>query len=170
MKRSKLIIGFLTLAVGALIGSSNVVGAMGATQMAPNPPATKADCKNGGWQHHTDENGKPFSNQGQCVAWVNAHGYGGGHGSINIGIGTVINGNNNVVTNVINFLFGHNTNGANVNVGVTTNVHGNNNVVANIINLIFAHGSQPGNVNVAAHTNIQGSNNFVSNFIRFVFA
>lgn len=34
-------------------------------------PANPAACKNGGWMNLTDENNRPFKNQGLCVAWVN---------------------------------------------------------------------------------------------------
>jgi hypothetical protein len=36
-----------------------------------NEPKTKDDCKNGGWQTHTDAAGNPFKNQGRCVSYVN---------------------------------------------------------------------------------------------------
>jgi hypothetical protein len=38
---------------------------------------TKEDCKNGGWQTLTDQNGHSFKNQGQCVAYMN---HNDGHG------------------------------------------------------------------------------------------
>jgi hypothetical protein len=38
---------------------------------AANPPLTKDDCKNGGWQTHTTATGEPFKNQGQCVSYTN---------------------------------------------------------------------------------------------------
>lgn len=38
---------------------------------ASNPPATKDDCKNGGWQTRTTATGQPFKNQGQCVSSTN---------------------------------------------------------------------------------------------------
>jgi YVTN family beta-propeller protein len=34
-----------------------------------NPPQTKNDCKNGGWQSRTDDAGQPFPNQGQCIEY-----------------------------------------------------------------------------------------------------
>jgi hypothetical protein len=37
----------------------------------PTSPTTKDQCKNGGYQNYTDDNGNPFRNQGQCVAFVN---------------------------------------------------------------------------------------------------
>ena len=39
--------------------------------LAANPPNNKDDCKNGGWQTRTDNNGNPFKNQGQCVSFTN---------------------------------------------------------------------------------------------------
>lgn len=38
---------------------------------ATNPPLTKDDCKNGGWQTRTTATGEPFRNQGQCVSSTN---------------------------------------------------------------------------------------------------
>jgi hypothetical protein len=38
---------------------------------ASNPPLTKDDCKNGGWQTRTTKSGAPFKNQGQCIDYVN---------------------------------------------------------------------------------------------------
>jgi hypothetical protein len=38
---------------------------------AANPPATKDDCKKGGWQTLTNSDGEPFKNQGQCVSSTN---------------------------------------------------------------------------------------------------
>jgi hypothetical protein len=36
-----------------------------------NAPTDKDQCKNGGWQNLTDNNGQPFTNQGQCVSSAN---------------------------------------------------------------------------------------------------
>ena len=38
---------------------------------ATNPPTSKDDCKNGGWQTRTNAAGEPFKNQGQCVSSTN---------------------------------------------------------------------------------------------------
>lgn len=38
---------------------------------AANPPLTKDDCKNGGWQVRTTASGVRFPNQGQCIQYVN---------------------------------------------------------------------------------------------------
>jgi hypothetical protein len=37
-------------------------------------PSDKNECKKGGWQDLTDQNGQPFKNQGECVSWTNGHG------------------------------------------------------------------------------------------------
>lgn len=48
------------------------VGYVPAAQFnAANPPLTKDDCKNGGWQTRTTATGDPFRNQGQCVSYTN---------------------------------------------------------------------------------------------------
>ncbi len=39
----------------------------------PNTPATKDECKNGGWQSLEDADGNPFKNQGDCVSYANHH-------------------------------------------------------------------------------------------------
>jgi len=39
----------------------------------PLTPATKADCKNRGWRNFANDQGRPFRNQGLCVAYVVAH-------------------------------------------------------------------------------------------------
>jgi hypothetical protein len=37
----------------------------------PSPtPTSKADCKQGGWRDLADDDGVPFRNQGQCIAFV----------------------------------------------------------------------------------------------------
>ena len=36
-----------------------------------NVPTSKDQCKDGGYVNYTDNNGKPFKNQGQCVAFAN---------------------------------------------------------------------------------------------------
>jgi para-nitrobenzyl esterase len=33
-------------------------------------PESQVDCKDGGWQNFSDDQGQPFKNQGQCVSWV----------------------------------------------------------------------------------------------------
>jgi hypothetical protein len=34
------------------------------------PLASKNQCKDGGWGDFTDDQGRPFDNQGQCIAFV----------------------------------------------------------------------------------------------------
>jgi hypothetical protein len=34
----------------------------------PTSPASKDDCKSGGWQNYVDANGQPFKSQGACVS------------------------------------------------------------------------------------------------------
>jgi len=36
----------------------------------PVVPQSKDDCKNGGWQGVTDDQGRPFKNQGDCVSFA----------------------------------------------------------------------------------------------------
>ncbi len=38
-----------------------------------NAPTDKDQCKNNGYKNYTDGNGEGFSNQGQCVSYVNTH-------------------------------------------------------------------------------------------------
>jgi hypothetical protein len=50
-------------------------GANGSTTYDFEPqqtvPTSKAQCKKGGWKNLVDSRGRPFKNQGQCVAFVN---------------------------------------------------------------------------------------------------
>lgn len=40
------------------------------TGVPPNPPPSKDACKKGGWMAYTDDQGRPFKNQGDCVSYV----------------------------------------------------------------------------------------------------
>jgi len=62
-----------TLSVeGVFTNLSSVEGTVtGIITVPPNTPTSKADCVNGGWRDFEDENGEPFTNQGDCIAWVN---------------------------------------------------------------------------------------------------
>jgi hypothetical protein len=60
-----------------LTGTSRGPGAIGdvftmtGTLTTPPPvPTDKDQCKHGGWQNLADDQGEPFKNQGQCVAFV----------------------------------------------------------------------------------------------------
>jgi len=46
------------------------VGVPSASAQEPPTPATKADCKNGGWRDFADDQGRPFKNQGECIVFV----------------------------------------------------------------------------------------------------
>jgi hypothetical protein len=53
------------------IGASSFHGTVDGTIHVPPPtPRTKDDCKEGGWRDFTDDEGRPFDNQGQCIAFV----------------------------------------------------------------------------------------------------
>jgi hypothetical protein len=44
-----------------------------ATGPAPDgTPRDGDDCRDGGWQHLVDDHGRPFANQGLCIAYVTA--------------------------------------------------------------------------------------------------
>jgi hypothetical protein len=45
----------------------------GTITVPPHTPTSKDDCRDGGWRDVEDEDGNPFPNQGQCIAWVNHH-------------------------------------------------------------------------------------------------
>jgi hypothetical protein len=54
----------------------NLDGTVSGTVTVPpvaHTPATKDDCKQGGWQTLTNEAGAPFRNQGACVSWADHH-------------------------------------------------------------------------------------------------
>jgi len=73
------------------IGALTVSGSVSGTLLLPNrTPATKRDCKHGGWRELVDANGRPFRNQGQCVRSVvvraDSRGPRGGCASIRVGI------------------------------------------------------------------------------------
>jgi hypothetical protein len=56
------------------LGAATFHGTVAGTIHIPPPtPATRDDCKNGGWRNLGDEAGTPFRNQGDCVAWAIHH-------------------------------------------------------------------------------------------------
>ena len=62
--------------VGGTIGTAGAVhvdniSVNNTVEGSPTTPTNKNDCKNGGFANFTDNNGNPFRNQGQCVAFVN---------------------------------------------------------------------------------------------------
>lgn len=91
-------------------------------------PTTKQQCKNGGWMNLVDNNGHPFVNQGQCVAYVNG----------NKNVNKVKNTNNVTVTNnstqtatTGNARVTNNTTGGNA----TSGDAGNSNSTSNTVNV-----------------------------------
>lgn len=55
-------------------GAADLWGTVDGTVRLPLPmPATRDDCKHGGWRNLYDDEGHPFRNQGQCIRWVNHH-------------------------------------------------------------------------------------------------
>ena len=86
--KNKIVLGFLVVAMTAILGTAGIVGA--------TPDPAKEACKNGGWQ------ALGYKNQGQCIKDFNK-GYGGGH---NTNVSVVVNGNNNIVQVIINIIMG----------------------------------------------------------------
>jgi Thrombospondin type 3 repeat len=50
------------------------------TPNGQRPPASSTACRLGGWVDHTDDEGRPFRNQGDCVSYVATHGRNGAAG------------------------------------------------------------------------------------------
>jgi hypothetical protein len=49
-------------------------GSVGGTVTLPPPtPASRADCRHGGWRHVVDDHGRPFRSQARCLRWVRLH-------------------------------------------------------------------------------------------------
>lgn len=90
---SKLVLGFLVMAITALVGTAGVATA------APADKPTKEECASAG-----------FVNYGQCVReWAHDRGQGGGSGyggDVNVNVDVAVNGDNNVVNIVINYILG----------------------------------------------------------------
>lgn len=105
-----LVIGLVAVFSVAVVGFSGTSYAQAPGGEGPTngAPTAKADCKHDGWMQYG------FENQGECVAWVNAHGYGGNEGNnenksdthANAWWKFDISGDNNVVNLVINYIFG----------------------------------------------------------------
>lgn len=104
---TKIALGIVSMFSVAAIG---VVGTTHAQSGGNEPtngfPTSKEVCKHDGWKKYG------FKNQGQCVAWTNAHGYGGSEGKVeakanaNAWWNFNISGDNNIVNAVINYIFG----------------------------------------------------------------
>ena len=87
-----------------------------------NTPTNKNQCKHGGWQNYTDNNGHPFRNQGQCVSYFN-HNRTTNHNNVRI------NNNNNQTTRSGNANVRNNTTGGNATSGGASN---SNNTTNNV--------------------------------------
>lgn len=108
----KIIMGLVVFTATVFMGASVIAGATPGGGGDPvSGPTSKAQCKNGGWANFKDAQGeKAFSSQGDCVSWVNSHGYGGGdNGGPVINIGNIIlNILNNLASSIsvaLNFVF-----------------------------------------------------------------
>jgi len=98
-------VAMFSVATVGLAGTTYATSNGGGDNPTNGAPTSKQDCKNDGWKKYG------FKNQGQCVKWVNAHGYGGGNGNTgdqnnNTWFNLDISGDNNVVNVVINYIFG----------------------------------------------------------------
>ncbi|PJE65569.1 hypothetical protein COU91_00970 [Candidatus Saccharibacteria bacterium CG10_big_fil_rev_8_21_14_0_10_47_8] len=91
-----------------------------------NVPTDKNQCKNNGWKNFTNNNGKPFKNQGDCVSFVNSS-----HKNIN---NVNINNNNHQTATTGNAHVNGNTTGGNATSGDALNRNSTTNNV-NINNL-----------------------------------
>jgi hypothetical protein len=93
----RILIAVTGFVVAAVVGATTLVGAQ------PIDKPTKAWCTAHG-----------FTNYGQCVSqWAHGHGYGGGgsgsgsNNTVNANINVNTHGNNNVVSIVMNYIFGN---------------------------------------------------------------
>lgn len=68
--KTKLIMA--SFAVLSLAGVQVLAGAgvAYASEVEPVVPVHKEQCKKGGWVNLVDDQGQPFKNQGQCVAFT----------------------------------------------------------------------------------------------------
>lgn len=109
-KVNKLVVGFVGIAATTIIGTAGLAAAQQPRDpSAPNPPS-KAACVNFAQYG--------FKNHGQCVSWWEqhnnpGHGYGGGSGTttnnnkVSTSLNMNVHGSNNVISVVINYIFGH---------------------------------------------------------------
>ena len=102
---NKIALGFLTLAITAMVGTAGVANATSGPSHNGSGPTTKDHCKNDGWKHFG------FKNQGQCVSWVARSQQGGGYGNGNVNANanvnlTLNNSNNNVINIIVRWVFG----------------------------------------------------------------
>lgn len=63
--------GSLTLEGFFGLGAATVHGTVAGTlTVPPRAPDDAEDCRHGGWRELVDDQGRPFANQGRCIAWV----------------------------------------------------------------------------------------------------
>jgi hypothetical protein len=99
------LVAMFSVATVGMAGTTYAVNNGGGDGPTNGAPTSKEDCKDGGWKKYG------FKNQGQCIKWVNEHGYGGGngggnHGNVSTWLNLNVSGDNNVVNLVINYIFG----------------------------------------------------------------
>jgi hypothetical protein len=132
-----------TIGIAGLIHIDNI-SVNNAVVGSPTTPTSKDQCKNGGYQNYTDDNGNTFPNQGQCVAFVNR-----GTNSNRHTTHVRINNNNHVSvthTNTQSASTGNasnnnNTNGGNSTTGNASNTNNSTNTV-NVTNTNSAPSNQ----------------------------
>jgi hypothetical protein len=114
---NKLLLGFVGIAVTTIMSTAGLASAQEIRDPSLPNPSSKAACA------QFAQYG--FKNRGQCVSWWehhhnpgrghgHGHGYGGGQGygggntnNVNTAVDLNVKGNNNVVSVVINYFFGH---------------------------------------------------------------
>jgi hypothetical protein len=116
---------------GGTIGTAGAVhvdniSVNGVNEGSPTTPSNKSDCKNGGFANFTDNNGNPFRNQGQCVAFVNGQ---RNFYRIRNNNNVTVNNNNSQTATSGNANVRNNTTGGNANSGGASNSNGNTNTV-----------------------------------------
>lgn len=104
----QLAIGFVVSVAMLVLGTTGIAGATnGSAQAQGSATIAKEDCKGNGWRE------LGFASKQDCKDAIgqempgggNGNGYGGNNGN-NIGLDLEVNGDNNVINVIINFLFG----------------------------------------------------------------
>lgn len=66
--------GFVVPSASSVVNEQGVEAGNGLVMITyMNTPPNKDACKNSGWRSYVDDQGRSFTNQGQCVAWVQHH-------------------------------------------------------------------------------------------------
>jgi hypothetical protein len=74
MKPLLLLMAMVLLLSGCALSITATPLRGGANAASLRVPASKDDCKNGGWQSLARQDGSAFNNQGACVSYVEAGG------------------------------------------------------------------------------------------------